>query len=61
LTVFGPPRTAERRYSELDETLINTLPANSEDRSGSDDLTHRIKAGVKTTLTDEMELATQRG
>jgi hypothetical protein len=53
-------RREAKRYSELDEKLTNKLPAAVECRDAVDDLTHRIKASVKTTLTDESELATQR-
>jgi hypothetical protein len=53
-------RREARRYSELDEKLTDKLPAIDEDHHSVDDLRHRIKAGVKTTLTDEDELSTQR-
>jgi hypothetical protein len=36
------------------------LPAKSEDRTGADDITHRIKTRAKTTLTDPLELSAQR-
>src|SRR5215469_569045 len=48
------------RYTELDADLIGSLPAKQCDRSASDDLTHRIRAKVKTTVTCEYELRTQR-
>jgi hypothetical protein len=52
------------RYVELNEDLAGTLPAQNQDelaeRAAVDDLTHRIRTGVKTTLTDKSELSTQR-
>ena len=53
-------RKNAHRYTELDANLIGSLPAKSADHSVSDDLTHKIKAGVKTTLTDAYELGAQR-
>jgi hypothetical protein len=57
-------RKSASRYSELDEQIASTLPASSQgelaERAAADDLTHRIKSQVKTTLTDESELSTQR-
>ena len=53
------------RYVELDETLASGLPANGESaatsgRDALDDLLHRIRAGVRSTLNDPGELDTQR-
>jgi hypothetical protein len=53
-------RRASAKYTGLDDDLINTLPAKSEDRTVADDIAHRIKAGARTTLTDETELSAQR-
>jgi hypothetical protein len=53
-------RRASAKYTGLDDDLINTLPAKSEDRTVADDIAHRIKAGARTTLTDPSELSTQR-
>jgi hypothetical protein len=53
-------RKASAKYTGLDDDLINTLPAKSEDRTVADDITHRIKARAKTMLTDPSELSTQR-
>jgi hypothetical protein len=58
-SVMNARRNA-KRYSELDEKLTNKLPAAVEHYDAVDDLTHRIKAEVKTTLSDEDELSTQR-
>jgi hypothetical protein len=52
------------RYLELHEATVNTLPANTAnepaERAAVDDLAHRIRTGVKTTLTDATELHAQR-
>jgi hypothetical protein len=53
-------RKASAKYTGLDDDLINTLPAKSEDRTVADDITHRIKARARTTLTDPLELSAQR-
>jgi hypothetical protein len=53
-------RRASAKYTGLDDDLIDTLPAKSEDRTVADDIAHRIKAGARTTLTDPVELSTQR-
>jgi hypothetical protein len=57
-------RKTASRYSELDEQIASTLPAavsgEIDARAAADDLAHRIKSQVKTTLTDESELSTQR-
>jgi hypothetical protein len=53
-------RKASAKYTGLDDDLVNTLPAKSEDRTVADDITHRIKARARTTLTDPLELSAQR-
>ena len=57
-------RTNTSRYGEPDEKLASSLPAKSQgelaERIAAEDLAHRIHAGVKTTLSDERELSTQR-
>jgi hypothetical protein len=53
-------RKASAKYTGLDDDLINTLPAKSEDRTAADDIAHRIKANAKTTLTGPLELSAQR-
>jgi hypothetical protein len=45
-------RTQHRRYRRL--------VAKQEDRTAIDDIAHRIKAGVKTILNDQVELSAQR-
>jgi hypothetical protein len=49
-----------QRYTELDSVLVNTLPARSNDWSVCDDLVHKVKSRVRTTLTDETELSACR-
>jgi hypothetical protein len=50
------------RFIELDATVANTLRTNGERESQDviEDLIHRIKTTVKTTLTDEAELSAAR-
>jgi hypothetical protein len=63
-TSVSSARKNASRYSELDESVASTLPARSEGeldaRAAADDLTHRIRTQVKTTLSDEAELSAQR-
>ena len=49
-----------RRHTELSESVIGQLVAKPDDRSGTDDITHKIKMGVKTILSDRLELEAQR-
>jgi hypothetical protein len=49
-----------QRYSELDSALANTLPAKTDNWEKADDLIHKIRSRVRTTLTDETELNAQR-
>jgi hypothetical protein len=58
-SVMTAKRSAQK-YAEFDAALANRLPVNIENRDAVEDLTHRIKARVKTTLSDERELSTQR-
>jgi hypothetical protein len=58
-SVTSAKRNAQK-YTQFDAALANRLPASVENRDGLDDLRHRIKASVKTTLSDESELATQK-
>jgi hypothetical protein len=39
---------------------LSDLADRSEDRAAVDDISHRIKAGARTTLTDPVELSVQR-
>jgi hypothetical protein len=48
------------RHSELNDEVANSLHAKTADYSAFDDLAHRIRAGVKTTLTEPLEIETQR-
>jgi hypothetical protein len=63
-TSVSNARKTASRYSELDEGIASTLPASTEgelaERAAVDDLAHRIRSQVKTTLSDESELSTQR-
>ena len=53
-------RKASVKYTGLDDDLIYTLPAKSEDRAVADDIADRIKRGARTTLTDPRELDAQK-
>jgi hypothetical protein len=61
-TAVAKTKTATRRSVELDEGVTNNLLTNGESQSRDviDDLTYRIKAGARTTLTDPTELSAQR-
>jgi hypothetical protein len=48
------------RHSEFSDELANSLQAKVVDRSGTDDIVHRIKAGTRTMLNDERELVASR-
>lgn len=52
-------RRYQNRYRELDGE-VNNLPAAVHDDAGVADLTHRIRAEVKTTLKDQRERDIQR-
>jgi hypothetical protein len=55
-------RKSARRFVELDEAAANELVTNgeTESRHAIDDLGHRIRVGVKTTVTDSTEQDVQR-
>ena len=57
-------RKSASRYVELDEAVAGTLPPNTEgelaERAATDDLAHRIRSGVRSTISDPGELDTQR-
>jgi hypothetical protein len=59
-TSVSNARKNAEQHTKLKRSLVEVLPAKSEDRTVVDDITHRIKAGAKTTLTDPVELSTQR-
>jgi hypothetical protein len=64
-TSVSNARRNSNRYVELDETLANGLPANGESAATSgrvalEDLAHRIRSGVRSTISDPGELDTQR-
>jgi len=59
-TSVSNARKSANRCTELDQSVLHALPAKVDDRSATDDITHRIRAGAKTTLTDPVELSTQR-
>jgi hypothetical protein len=60
-SVTNARKNAER-HVELDAAIIKTLhaPASSESQEGADDLAHRVRAGVKTTLTEPDEIGMQK-
>jgi hypothetical protein len=53
-------RRNAHRYAGLDEDFARSLAAKENDRSVADDLVHKIKANVKTVLTNEREVAAQK-
>jgi hypothetical protein len=55
-------RKSYRRSVKFDKRIANKLCTNGETESqhAIDDLSHRIRAGVKTTVTDPSELGMQR-
>jgi hypothetical protein len=59
-TAVTNARRTSSRFTELDQDVLHALPAEVEDRTGIDDLDHRIRTEAKTTLTDPGELSTQR-
>jgi hypothetical protein len=64
-TLFTSVTAARRdlaRHRRLTKVDLNHLVTNGEveNQHGVEDMSNRIKSGVKTTLTDETELATQR-
>jgi hypothetical protein len=59
-TAVSNQRRHWSRHYELDGELVNTLPARTDDWSVADDLIFKIKSRVRTTLTDETEIAAQR-
>ena len=48
------------RYSELTDELASSLRAKEHDRTSADDIAHRIRSHVKTTLTEPLEIEAQR-
>jgi hypothetical protein len=58
-SVTGARRYSER-HTELSTGVIGELVAKQEDRTTADDITYRIRSGVKTILTDPLELEAQR-
>jgi len=48
------------RHIELDGELVNSLHARADDWERADDLIHKIRSRVKTTLSDEVEISAQR-
>jgi len=63
-TAVSNARKTASRYSQLDEEIASTLPASTEgelaERAAAEDMAHRIRSQVKTTLSDETELSAQR-
>jgi hypothetical protein len=55
-------RKSYRQSVKLDKRIANKLVTNGETESqhAIDDLAHRIRSSVKTTLTDSVEVAAQR-
>jgi hypothetical protein len=48
------------RNCELSDELANTLHAKTNDQSNIDDIAHRIRSGIRTTLDNESELQAAR-
>jgi hypothetical protein len=61
-TAVTNARKRAKQYVEFDQATANKLCTNgeSESRDALDDLAHRIRTGVKTTLTDATEQDVQR-
>ena len=59
-TSVSNTRKCHERYTKLSRAVVRDLPARAEDKAAADDIIHRIKAGARTVLTAEPELATQR-
>jgi hypothetical protein len=61
-TAVTATRRSWQRHTELDETVTSKLVSNGNPNSqhAVDDLAHRIKSGVKTTLSDPHELEATR-
>jgi hypothetical protein len=53
-------RKHKATYTRLRPSIVQQLVTQSEDRSGVDDIAHKIKAVARTTLTDQVELSAQR-
>jgi hypothetical protein len=56
-------RVLRERYVELDEGIASKIPHANDDaqgRDGIDDISHRIRVGVRSTVTDEKERDMQR-
>jgi hypothetical protein len=59
-TAVSTQRRHWSRNVELDIELANTLPARTDNWERADDLVHKIRSRVQTTLTDSIELDAQR-
>jgi hypothetical protein len=59
-TAVSNQRRNWSRHCELNDELVNTLPAQTDDNSALDDLRDRIHAEAKTTLVDPLEIAAQQ-
>jgi hypothetical protein len=60
-TSVSNARRSANTYKPLNKAVLSVLADTSnEDRLVADDLSHRIKAGARTTLTEPLELAAQR-
>jgi hypothetical protein len=61
-TSVSNARRASNRFVELDEATVSKLVERGDARAREaiDDLTHRIRSGVKTTLSDSIEQDVQR-
>jgi len=53
-------RKRSKQYVTLKRSVVRKLEAKHEDHSGVDDITHRIKVGARTTVTDPREISMQR-
>jgi hypothetical protein len=59
-TSVSNQRRTWSRYAELDVELVNTLPAKTDNWERADDLVHKIRSRVRTTLSNETELSACR-
>jgi DNA-directed RNA polymerase specialized sigma subunit len=54
-TSVSNARRDTARYKKLTRPILAQLTDKTEDRAGVDDITHRMRASVRTTLTDAVE------
>jgi hypothetical protein len=59
-TAVTMSRRQRATYIRMRPSIVRQLVCKTEDRSGVDDIAHKIKSAVRTTLTDQIELSAQR-